>query len=392
MSSSSFDDVNRLIRELNRNQGVQPPLELGAEEDRGEGARWIEPILGRMIHLGATDLHLVGGSPAAFRINGELRFDRETSATSEQIATLVRGRKAAAALEERGATDFSLSSSPDQATAYRFRINIHRQRGELAATVRLLPAATPDLAKLNLPPLLAEIARAEQGLVLVCGPTGSGKSTTQAALVEEINRSRAAKIVTIEDPIEYEHRNQRSLIEQVEVGRDAPSFAEALRSALRQDPDVILVGEMRDQETISIALTAAETGHLILATLHTSGASHAIHRIVDSYPAAQQGQIFRQIALSLRAIISQRLLPRTGGRGLVPAIELLQPTVAIRNQIRLGRTENLANEITLGKRQGMISFDDSLADLVRRGLTSLEDARARADAPDDFERLVGPAR
>ncbi|HSN69469.1 MAG TPA: PilT/PilU family type 4a pilus ATPase [Thermoanaerobaculia bacterium] len=389
MSSSSLDDVNRLIRELNRNQDA-PVVGLGQEETRGEDARWIEPILGRMIQLGATYLHLVGGSPAAFRIDGELRFDRETAASSAQIAALVRGRNAATSLAERGSTDFSLSASlGDAGSGYRFRINVHRQRGELAATVRVLPASIPDFAKLNLPPVLAEMARENQGLVLVCGPTGSGKSTTLAAIVDEINRTRAAKIITIEDPIEYEHRNQRSLIEQVEIGRDAPSFAEALRSALRQDPDVILVGEMRDLETISIALTAAETGHLILATRHTSGAAQAIHRIVDAYPATQQGQVFKQVALSLRSIVSQRLVPRAGGRGLVPAVELLQATGSVRNQIRLGRVENLANEITLGKRQGMLTFDDSLADLVRRGLASLEDARARADAPDDFARLVG---
>ncbi|HEY0788165.1 MAG TPA: ATPase, T2SS/T4P/T4SS family, partial [Thermoanaerobaculia bacterium] len=290
MSSSSFDDVNRLIRELNRNEGV-PAAELRPEEGHGEDARWIEPILGRMIQLGATDLHLVGGSPAAFRIDGELRFDRETVATPAQLALLVRNRKAAADLAERGAFDFSLGSSPEGGgRAFRFRVNVHRQRGELAATVRLLPGAVPDFEKLNLPAALGEIARSKQGLVLVCGPTGSGKSTTLAAMVEEINRARAAKIITIEDPIEYEHRNLRSFIEQVEIGRDAPSFAAALRGALRQDPDVILVGEMRDLETISIALTAAETGHLIFSTLHTSGAGQAIHRIVDAYPAAQPGQ------------------------------------------------------------------------------------------------------
>ncbi len=390
MSSSSFDDVNRLIRELNRNEDLPATAELRPEEDRGEDARWIEPILGRMIQLGATDLHLVGGSPAAFRVNGELRFDRETGASSAQIAMLVRGKRAATDLAERGAIDFSLGSSPEgSGRAFRFRVNVHRQRGELAATVRLLPAAVPDIEKLNLPAALGEIARSRHGLVLVCGPTGSGKSTTLAALVEEINRARAAKIITIEDPIEYEHKNQRSLIEQIEIGRDARSFADALRSALRQDPDVILVGEMRDLETISIALTAAETGHLILATLHTSGAAQAIHRIVDAYPAAQQGQVFKQVALSLRAIISQKLIPQAGGRGLVPAVELLQATGSVRNQIRLGRMENLANEITLGKRAGMMTFDDSLADLVRRGLTSLEDARERADSPDDFGRLVG---
>jgi twitching motility protein PilT len=389
MSSSSFDDVNRLIRELNRNEGV-PAAELRPEEGHGEDARWIEPILGRMIQLGATDLHLVGGSPAAFRIDGDLRFDRETVATPEQLALLVRGRKASD-LAERGAVDFSLGSSAPEGSgrAFRFRVNVHRQRGELAATVRLLPAAIPDLEKLNLPASLGEIARSKQGLVLVCGPTGSGKSTTLAAMVEEINRARAAKIITIEDPIEYEHRNQRSFIEQVEIGRDAPSFAAALRAALRQDPDVILVGEMRDLETISIALTAAETGHLIFSTLHTSGAGQAIHRIVDAYPAAQQGQVFKQVALSIRAIVSQRLIPRAGGRGLVPAVEILQATGAVRNQIRLGRVENLANEITLGKRQGMMTFDDSLADLVRRGLASMEEARERADSPDDFGRIVG---
>jgi twitching motility protein PilT len=226
--------------------------------------------------------------------------------------------------------------------------------------------------------------------VLVCGPTGSGKTTTLAALVGEINRNDARHIITIEDPVEYEHRNAKSVIEQVEVGRDTASFAAALRAALRQDPDVILVGEMRDLETVSTALTAAETGHLILSTLHTSDVAQAIHRIVDVFPPAQQTQIRQQLALALNAIIVQHLIPRSDGNGRSVAVEVLLANTAVRNHIRNEKLQNLATEITLGKRQGMISLEDSLAQLVQQGVITVEDARIRASRQDELESLLRP--
>jgi len=251
------------------------------------------------------------------------------------------------------------------------------------------PARLPDL---GFPRALEEeIRRAtgqDAGLVLVCGPTGSGKTSTLAALVGEINRNRAAHILTIEDPVEYELPNQRSIVEQVEIGLDAPSFASALRAALRQDPDVILVGEMRDLETVATALTAAETGHLILSTLHTSDVVQAVHRIVDVFPPGQQAQIRQQLALCLNAIVFQQLIPRADGNGRVPAIELLLATYPVRHHIRSQTLQKLYNEITLGKAQGMISFEDSLATLVREGAITLEEARVRTAKPDELESLL----
>jgi twitching motility protein PilT len=239
-----------------------------------------------------------------------------------------------------------------------------------------------------LPSALASLLESSHGLVLVCGPTGAGKSSTMAALVGELNRRRACHIVTIEDPVEFAHLNQRSLIEHVEVGRDAPSFAAALRAALRQDPDVLLIGEMRDLETIATALTAAETGHLVLATLHTHDVAQAVHRVVDVFPAGQQGQIRQQLALSLRAILCQQLVPRTDGRGRLPATELLLANYPVRNHIRLDRQARLHQEIQLGKRQGMWSMEDSLADLAQRGLVSVEEAKMRAAHPEELSSLL----
>jgi twitching motility protein PilT len=265
---------------------------------------------------------------------------------------------------------------------------VHRQRGTLAAAIRALPTDVPTLSQLHLPPSLADLVKPTRGLVLVCGPTGSGKTTTLASLVEIINHSEQRHIISIEDPVEYEHRNIKSVIEQIEIGRDAPSFAAALRAALREDPDVILVGEMRDLETVSIALTAAETGHLILSTLHTSDAAQAIHRIIDVFPPQQQNQIRQQLALSLNAVVIQQLIPRADNVGRAVAVEVLLANQPVRNHIRGNKLQQFATEITMGKRQGMISFEDSLVSLVRQGLITVEDARNRAARPDELESLL----
>ena len=316
-----------------------------------------------------------------------LAGDETQSIFNELMTSRVRE-----AIESGGSADFSLrlanAVSEDDRRAWRFRVNIHRQRGTLAAAIRALPSEIPTINELNLPLTLADLVKPTRGIVLLCGPTGSGKTTTLAALIGEINRSEARHIITIEDPIEYEHRNQQSVIEQIEIGRDAPSFAAALRAALRQDPDVILVGEMRDLETVSIALTAAETGHLILSTLHTSDVATAIHRIVDVFPPLQQTQIKQQLALSLNAIVCQHLIPRSNGDGRSVAVEVLLATNPVRNHIRNDKLTNLVSEITLGKRLGMISLEDSLVRLVRQGLITVEDARVRSARPDELDSLL----
>jgi twitching motility protein PilT len=390
-------ELEALVRELN-------VAEAATDEAKAAG-RWASPtvpegnaleaLLIDMAQRGASDLLLVAGVPPVFRIGGRLARSADAALTSDDIqsllATVITAR-VREKMEAEGAADLSLrlsrSVDEDDRRAWRFRVNVHRQRGSLAASVRALPTEVPTLASLRLPASLAELVKPTRGLVLVCGPTGSGKSTTLAALIGELNRNDARHVITIEDPIEYEHRNGKCIVEQVEVGRDAPSFASALRASLRQDPDVILVGEMRDLETVSTALTAAETGHLILSTLHTSDAAQAIHRIVDVFPSAQQTQIRQQLALSLNAIVVQHLVPRSDGKGRAVAVEVLLANNAVRNHLRNERLQNLPTEITLGKRQGMISLEDSLARLVHDGLITADDARGRSSRADELESLL----
>ena len=403
---SYMDAMTKLIRDPELEQLVRAlnDTEPATDETRATAA-WppsavpegnpLEKLLIEMAQRGASDLLIVAGVPPVFRIGGRLSRTADAALSTDDVhslfATLMTARLREK-IEADGAADFSLRlqkpSSDDDRRAWRFRINVHRQRGTLAAAIRALPTEVPTLPQLHLPASLAELVKPTRGLVLVCGPTGSGKTTTLAALVGEVNRSEARHIVTIEDPIEYEHRNAKSIIEQIEVGRDAPSFASALRASLRQDPDVILVGEMRDLETVATALTAAETGHLILSTLHTSDAAQAIHRIVDVFPPVQQTQIKQQLALSLNAIVVQHLIPQPDNRGRAVAVEVLLANQAVRNHIRNERLQNLATEITLGKRQGMISLEDSLAKLVHDGAITVEDARVRSSRPDELESLL----
>ena len=257
--------------------------------------------------------------------------------------------------------------------------------------MRALPRRVPTLDELHLPEVLGELAEAPSGLVLVCGATGSGKSTTLASMVDRLNRTTLRHVITIEDPVEYEHSTRRAVIEQVEVGSDAPEFATALRSALRRDPDVLLVGEMRDLETISTVLTAAETGHLVLSTLHTGDSAQAVHRIVDVFPAAQQEQIRHQLALSLRAVVCQQLVPTADGRGRLPVVELLLATYAVRNHIRRGNVDRLFNELVGGRSLGMQSMEQALVDLVRSGAVTAAEARARPCRHDELERMLASA-
>jgi len=375
--------LDELVREINQSDNPSSLQE----------GNPLEPLLNEMARRGASDLLIVAGSPPVFRVNGALARAESAPLSSDEVEqlfeTVVTGR-----LQERlrhdGAIDFSLRlSGPEQdRRAWRFRVNLHHQRGTLAAAIRALPTEIPTLAQLHLPLSLAEVVKPTRGLVLVCGPTGSGKSTTLAALLGEINRNESRHVITIEDPIEYEHRPGKSLIEQIEIGRDAPTFPAALRAALRQDPDVILVGEMRDLETVATALTAAETGHLILSTLHTSDVAQAINRIIDVFPPAQQMQIRQQLAMTLNAVVVQHLIPRTSGAGRAVAVEVMLANTAIRNHIRNEKLQNLATEITLGKRSGMISLEDSLARLIQQGLITVDDARIRASHPDELDSLL----
>ena len=270
---------------------------------------------------------------------------------------------------------------------------MHRERGHWAASVRLFSDKVPDLKSLHLPEDLGRFIEIEHGLVLVTGPTGSGKSTTLAALVRRLLGFRSVHLITIEDPVEYVHEHSGSLVEHIEISRDAPSFGAALRAALRQDPDVLLIGEMRDAESISIAISAAETGHLVLSTLHTGDAPQTIHRILDSYPANQIDTVRAQLSVSLAGIVSQQLLPRRDGKGRVPAVEILVATPGVRNLIRRGKVEQLRSQITLEHAEGMRGLDESLARLVGEGLVDEAEARFRARVPDEFKaHLARPSR
>jgi twitching motility protein PilT len=366
--------------------GLDRPLRLMAGEEP------LERLLAETIRRQASDLLLVAGGPPSARVDGRLVRLGEVPLDDDSLASLFAphlGPRHRRALETDGAVDLTLHLAAEgEAAAWRFRVNLHRQRGQLAAALRALPRRVPTLAELELPAALAELVTPSRGLVLVCGPTGAGKSTTLAALVEHLNRTRAAHVITIEDPIEYQHASRQCLIEQVEVGTDSPSFAAALRAALRQDPDVILVGEMRDLETVATALTAAETGHLVLATLHTHDVVQAVHRIVDVFPGEQQPQIRHQLALSLHAVVAQQLVPRRDRRGRVPALEVLIANYAVRNHIRSQQPHRLHNEVTLGKSQGMVSLEESLARLVRAGIVAEDEARIRSSRPDEMDSLL----
>jgi twitching motility protein PilT len=270
----------------------------------------------------------------------------------------------------------------------RFRVNAYFQRGTLGAAFRLIPAETVPIEKLGLPPIVREWAKKPRGIVLVTGPTGSGKSTTLASLINEINETRDDHIMTIEDPIEFLHRHKKCIVNQRELGADAPSFALALKAALRQDPDVILVGEMRDMETIGTALTAAETGHLVFATLHTQDAPQTIDRIIDVFPPAQQGQIRAQLAIGLQGIVTQTLLPTADGQGRCVAAEVLVPTAGVRNLIREGKTHQIYSLIQTGGQHGMQTMDASLAGLVREGRITMAAAESRASEPAEMRKLI----
>ena len=335
-----------------------------------------------------SDLHLAAGLEPRIRKHGALEPVAGWPVLShEDLCDILREIASDEDWEEyerAGDLDFAYGFEG----VARFRANYLRQENGAGAVFRIIPEDIVPLEKLNLPKAIESLAHLQQGLVLVTGPTGSGKSTTLAAIIDRINTSYSKHIVTIEDPVEFVHKSKKSIFSQREVGADTESFGAALRSAIRQDADVILVGEMRDLETVATALTAAETGHLVLSTLHTNDAAQAVHRIVDVFPPAQQAQIRHQLALALNAIVVQQLVPRVDGRGRLPAVEVLHASYPVRHHIRSDHLQKLYNELTLGKRLGMIAMEDSLAQLVRDGKIDLEEAKVRASHPDELAALL----
>ena len=337
----------------------------------------------------ATDVHLCVGKPPLYRYNSALwPVENAASVTPEMIEKYLREMlddEKLTKLEKNRVLDFSFSLPG----LGRFRVNIYSQRGTFAVAIRSLPFEIPTLKQLGLSPVLEQFTKKSRGLILATGATGSGKSTTLASLIKIINDNFNYHIITIEDPIEYLHQHKKSLVTQREIGSDASSFAAALRSALREDPDIIMVGEMRDPETISIALTAAETGHLVFSTLHTMGAAKSIDRIIDAFPANQQFQIRNQLAAVLEGVISQQLLPsRQNGGKLIVAHEIMIPNPAIRNMIREGKHYQINNIMQTGQNQGMQLMDAHLAQLYKDGLISLDDARLRALDQDLLEYFL----
>lgn len=320
----------------------------------------------------ASDVLLVDAAPPMFRIDGSLQstqLEQLTPALLKQLCEQIATAEQLQQLEQEADVDFALSIP----TLGRFRVNLHLQNGSYAAAIRLITGSIPDLSDLGLPPAIEQLTRLNMGLVLVTGQTGSGKSTTLAAMIDQINRRDAKHIITLEDPIEFQFRHRRAVVEQREINTDCPSFASGLRHVLRQDPDVILVGELRDLDTIRTTLQAAETGHLVLATLHSSSAPGAIDRIIEVFPADEQAQIRTHLAECLRAVVTQRLLPRAGGSGRVAAQEILVITRAVQNHIREGTSHMLNGVMSVGRKHGMQTMEQAMQQLLINGEVDPED-------------------
>jgi twitching motility protein PilT len=345
----------------------------------------VQPIEGLVRELwerGGTDIHISAGAPPMFRIDGDLHpvpGHAALAATEiEQLASAMLTQELQQQFASQRTVDFSFSWQD----VTRFRGNVYRQRGAVSIALRAIPFQIPTMEDLLLPPVLSSFCTQRQGLVLMTGPTGAGKSTTQAAMIGQINRTQRRHILTLEDPIEYVHHHGQSIISQREVGGDVADFHDGLRSALREDPDVVLVGEMRDPESIAATLTVAETGHLVFATLHTNDTSSALDRIVDVFPADRQSQVRVQLAASLTGVVAQRLIPRTDG-GIIAAFEILLATSPVRSLIREGKSHQIRNIISTSVREGMQTLEQSLSTLVAHGLISYEDACARAVLPKE---------
>jgi twitching motility protein PilT len=348
----------------------------------------IDDLLAAMVEKGASDLHIVVGSPPFIRLHGILEplasdAEKITPGAAEELITSIMTERERSALAEYREVDFAYSLPG----LSRFRVNVCYQRDSLTAVMRAIPSNPPEIERLGFPPIVIEMSKKPHGLVLVTGPTGCGKSTTLAAMINYINRNEKLRIVTVEDPIEFLHQNQRSVITQREIGRDTLSFKNALRSALRQDPDVILVGEMRDLETIQLALTAAETGHLVFSTLHVTTAPDAVSRMVDVFPPEQQEQIRIQVSSLLEAVFTQTLLPRASGLGRLCVMEILIASPAVRNLIRENKPAQIVNAMQTGQNLGMQTLDRALSLLVMSGDVRLEDALEHSMHPEELRRL-----
>jgi len=348
----------------------------------------LEDLLKKALELGASDLHITVGIPPTFRRDGRLSTiddQRLLPADTEELVRNMLNDEQWKIFQEIGELDLSFSL---QGTA-RFRVNVYKQRGTCCAAIRMVNLNIPSLDQLGLPDIVKELGRRTKGLILVTGPTGSGKSTTLASIIDMINKERDCHILTLEDPIEYLHKHNKSIVNQREIGNDSHSYAAALRAALREDPDVILVGEMRDIETIAIAVTAAETGHLVLSTLHTIGAANTIDRVIDVFPPHQQQQIRVQLSSVLQGVISQQLLPRRDMPGRVAAIEIMVATPAIRNLVREGKTYQINSQIQTGAKFGMQTMDGSIASLYKKGIISQDEAVTHAGDQDNLMRFMG---
>ncbi|RKD34594.1 type IV pilus twitching motility protein PilT [Thermohalobacter berrensis] len=345
-------------------------------------------LLSKTIEMGASDLHITVGYPPVMRINGELTKYGNENLTPKDNIKLVKqmlDEEQYQRLEELGELDLSYS----QSGLGRFRVNVYKQRGTYGMAIRAVSLKIPTIEELGLPYIVNKLFMKKRGLILVTGPTGSGKSTTLASMINSINNNRSCHILTLEDPIEYLHKHNKSIVNQREIGQDSKSFANGLRAALRQDPDVILVGEMRDLETISTAITAAETGHLVLSTLHTIGADKTVDRIIDVFPPHQQQQIRIQLSNVIEGVISQQLLPKADGRGRVVAVEVMVATPAIRNIIREGKTHQIKTSLQTGTKFGMQTMDNSLIDLYRKGIITKDTLLNYSVDTEMVKRYIG---
>jgi twitching motility protein PilT len=348
----------------------------------------IQELLKFTVEAEASDLHISAGSVPMVRVHGQMRKLNLPKMSVEEVEKLIfstMNDSQITMFKEKLEIDFSTKLSDDT----RFRVNAFHQVNGLACAFRVIPNVIKSFEELNLPEVISRLAHRHKGLILVTGPTGSGKSTTLATMIDHINESRHCHIITVEDPIEFVHFSKNSLINQRELGHDTWSFTAALRSALREDPDVILVGEMRDLETVQLALTSAETGHLVLATLHTSSATKSIDRIIDMFPKEQQGQVRSMLSESLQAVVAQTLLPRKDGAGRVPALEIMIANAAVRNLIREEKTYQIPSVIQAGTKEGMQSKDQSLYNHVMNGLLDRKVAEDVADNPKMFATGVG---
>ncbi len=347
----------------------------------------LKRLLNQAVQKEASDLHISVGRHPIIRINGNLQKIREEDPVKSEEAKLMAFELATEEQRERFLKEKEVDFSYQSDDGTRFRVNIFNQKGDISCALRRIPARIKNLEELHLPSSLYDFSKANQGLVLITGPASHGKSTTLAALIDKIDKTRFEHIITIEDPIEYIFKDDKALIDQREVGQDTPSFARALKSVFRQDPDIIMVGEMRDPETIETTITAAETGHLVFSTLHTNSASQTVHRIVDSFPSDQQDQIRAQLSASLLGIVSQRLIPRKSG-GLIPACEIMRRNSAVSNLIRENKIHELDIIVETSSNDGMISLNKYLSDLIKNNEITIEDAITYSRNPKSLKKLI----